>query len=44
MNGVSEKLGIIKWLINLEDQAILQKIIDLKQATGEEGMKENRDA
>jgi len=44
MNTVSVKLEIIEWVINLEDQAILQKLIDLKQATDEEVMKENRDA
>ncbi len=44
MNVVSVKLEIIEWLIKLEDQAILQKLIDLKQATEEEVMKENRDA
>ncbi len=44
MNVVSVKLEIIEWLIKLEDQAILQKLIDLKQAIEEEAMKENRGA
>ncbi|MFM9946925.1 MAG: hypothetical protein ACKV1O_03205 [Saprospiraceae bacterium] len=44
MNVVSVKLEIIKWLTDLEDQAILQKLIDLKQTTEEEVMKENWDA
>lgn len=44
MNVVSVKLEIIEWLISLEDQTILQKILDLKQATDEEAMKENEDA
>ena len=44
MNVVSIKLQIIEWLIKLEDQTILQKLMDLKQATDEEGRKENRDA
>lgn len=44
MNIVSVKLEIIKWLINLEDQVTLQKLLDLKQATDEAVMKENGDA
>jgi len=38
------KFEVIKWLIKLEDHAILQKLSDLKQATEEAGMKENGDA
>jgi len=33
MNIETIKLEIIGWLIKLEDQAILQKLIELKQAT-----------
>jgi len=44
MNVVGVKLEIIEWLVHLEDLAVLQKLIDLKQATEEEVTKENLDA